>query len=61
MTTMRLCGCFFVFKFKRAWKMAYRQWQLAEISGCSVRRYKDDVTSAQLPTYRELHDRINVV
>ncbi len=41
--------------------MAYRQWQLAEISGCSVRRYKDDVTSAQLPTYRELHDRINVV
>lgn len=33
--------------------MSYQQWQLAEISGYSVRRYEDDVTSAQLPTYRD--------
>ncbi len=41
--------------------MTYRQWKLAEISVCSVIRYQDDVTSAQLPTYRDLHYRIKVV
>ncbi|SOB47223.1 hypothetical protein LPICM17_280022 [Lactococcus piscium] len=45
---------FFLFlNLKGAWKMAYRQWKVAEISGCSVRTYKDGVTSAQLPSYRD--------